>query len=48
MNNTIFKLDNVTYAYPQGDPVLKDISLSIYEGEKLASSVRTDAVNQPF
>ena len=36
MNHTIFKLDSVTYAYPQGEPVLKDLSLEISAGERLS------------
>lgn len=36
MNHTIFKLDRVTYAYPQGEPVLKDLSLEISAGERLS------------
>ena len=36
MNHTIFKLDSVTYVYPQGEPVLKDLSLEISAGERLS------------
>jgi len=36
LNHTIFKLDSVTYAYPQGEPVLKDLSLEISAGERLS------------
>jgi cobalt/nickel transport system ATP-binding protein len=32
---TIFELDNVCFSYPYDQPVLKDISLTIKEGEKL-------------
>lgn len=33
---TVFNLDKVTYAYPQSDPVLRELSLVIREGEKLS------------
>jgi cobalt/nickel transport system ATP-binding protein len=36
LNNTVFKLDKITYSYPQGEPVLKDLSLEINEGERLS------------
>lgn len=32
----IFNLDAITYAYPQSEPVLKDLSLTVGEGEKLS------------
>lgn len=34
--NTIFELKNATFSYPLEEPVLKDISLSIHEGEMIS------------
>ena len=36
MSNTIFNLDNVSFGYPGGTPVLSDISLEVREGERIA------------
>ncbi|ADU26833.1 energy-coupling factor ABC transporter ATP-binding protein [Ethanoligenens harbinense] len=36
MNQTVFKLDEVSYAYPQSEPVLSNISLEIVAGERLS------------
>ena len=34
--NCVFQLDKITYAYPQSEPVLKDLSLEIGEGERVS------------
>lgn len=36
MKNNIFTLDNISYAYPQSEPVLSGLSLTIDEGERLS------------
>lgn len=36
MNNSVFKLDKISYAYPQSEPVLSNLSLTIEEGERLS------------
>ena len=36
MNHTAFQLDRVAYAYPQGEPVLENLSLTVSEGERLS------------
>ena len=35
-SNIVFELEQATFAYPLGEPVLKDINLSIYEGEMVS------------
>lgn len=36
MKNSIFKLDNISFAYPQSEPLLSNLSLTIGEGERLS------------
>lgn len=36
MSNVLFKLDKISYAYPQSEPLLKNLSLEICEGERLS------------
>lgn len=36
MSQNLFELDRVTYAYPQSEPVLSGLSLTITEGESLS------------
>ena len=36
MKDGIFKLDQISYAYPQSDPVLSNLSLEIREGERVS------------
>lgn len=34
--NTLFQLENVSYAYPSGEQALSDVNLSVLQGEKIA------------
>lgn len=34
--NTLFKLDSITFAYSEKEPVLNDLSLEIFEGERIS------------
>lgn len=34
--SSVFNLEQITYAYPQNEPVLKNLSLAIDEGERLS------------
>lgn len=34
--NSVFKLDKISFEYPQSEPVLKDLSLTVGEGERLS------------
>jgi cobalt/nickel transport system ATP-binding protein len=34
--NTLFKLDSIAFAYSEKEPVLNDLSLEIFEGEKIS------------
>ena len=36
MNHCIFKLEKVTFAYPQSEPVLSGLNLEVGEGERLS------------
>jgi cobalt/nickel transport system ATP-binding protein len=36
LSENIFELDNITFAYPQSEPVLKDFSLNIGKGQRLS------------
>lgn len=36
MKNTVFRLDKISYAYPQSEPLLSDLSLKIDKGERLS------------
>lgn len=36
MKDSIFKLDRISYAYPQSEPVFSDLSLNIEAGERLS------------
>jgi cobalt/nickel transport system ATP-binding protein len=36
VNNTVFKLDKINFAYSENEPVIKDISLEISQGERLS------------
>jgi cobalt/nickel transport system ATP-binding protein len=36
LSNNIFKLNNISFSYPQSEPVLSDLSLEINEGERLS------------
>ncbi len=36
MSNNVFKLNKITFSYPQSEPVLSDLNLEINEGERLS------------